>query len=135
MEHVGVAVANLTASIQAYENVFGYRVLSGPFDDPIQRVRVCFLGNGSAGELAIELIEPLGSDSPVTRLLAKGGGAYHVCYNVANLDQALEEIRAKGCLVVAAPAPAVAYGGRRIAWFFTPDRQLVELVERAPSIE
>jgi len=130
LEHVGVAVADLAGAIVSYQQVFGYKVLSGPFVDPIQKVTVCFLGKGDGPEVEIELIAPLTDDSPVKRLLAKGGGAYHVCYGVGNMEQALAEARADGCLVVSGPAPAVAYGGRRIAWLYTPARQLFEVVER-----
>jgi len=130
LEHVGVAVPDLSASIASYQKLFGYRVLSGPFNDPIQKVTVCFLGAGAGNEIEIELIAPLQEDSPVKRLLAKGGGAYHVCYGVPDIEKALAEARADGCLVVSGPVPAVAYGGRKIAWLYTPSRQLFEVVER-----
>ena len=59
---------------------------------------------------------------------------FDVCYEVADLAAALAELRAKGCLVISKPVPAVAYGGRKIAWCFTPTQQLLELLERdAPS--
>lgn len=78
----------------------------------------------------MELIAPLTDDSPIRRLLAKGGGAYHICYEVDNVEAALAEIRPKKCLIVSGPVPAVAFGGRKIAWFYTPANQLVEVVER-----
>ncbi len=127
--HLGVAVADLAAARKSYEELFGYRVLSGPFDDAAQQATVCFLGSGESGDVVIELIAPLGDDSHVARLLKKGGGAYHVCYEVDDIEQTLAEMRSKGCLIVREPVPAVAYAGRRIAWFLTPSRQLTELVE------
>ncbi|MGH7963890.1 MAG: VOC family protein, partial [Candidatus Binatia bacterium] len=68
--------------------------------------------------------------SPVSTALAKGIGAYHSCYEVEDLDAALAHVRAKGCLIISQPVPAVAFDGRRIAWFYTPVRQLIEIVER-----
>ncbi|HEX8916046.1 MAG TPA: VOC family protein [Humisphaera sp.] len=135
--HLGVAVADMAAAVRDYRELFGYEVRSGPFDDPVQRVTVCFLGRpaaaaGAAAEPEIELIAPLGDDSPVRRLLKAGGGAYHTCYAVADVDAALRRARETNCLVVSGPVPAVAFGGRRIAWFYTPARQLVEVVEREP---
>ena len=63
------------------------------------------------------------------RVLAKGLSLYHVCYEVPNLEEAIEHLRASGCLSVSGPTPAVAYDGRPIAWLYTPNRQLTELVE------
>ena len=134
--HMGVAVANVEEAVPIYEQLFGYQVLSGPFDDPEQQARVVFIGPpGSfdgqvARDFVLELIEPLGEKSHVARLLAKGGGAYHVCYEVNDIEQSLAELRRMGCLIVSDPVPAVAYALRRIAWFYTPTRQLVELVEK-----
>jgi methylmalonyl-CoA/ethylmalonyl-CoA epimerase len=127
--HLGVAVAELRPAIESYAELFGYRLVSGPFDDPIQKVSVCFLAKGDEGEALVELVAPLSDDSPINRTLKKGGGAYHLCYEVEDLDEALRRLAEKGCIVVAEPVPAVAFGGRRIAWLFTPTRQLVELID------
>lgn len=129
IDHVGVAVPDLEKAISAYRDIFGYELVSGPFDDPIQQARVCFMGNGSDKETTIELIAPLGEKSHVASMVAKGIGAYHICYRVHNIEAELERVKSKKCLPIKGPDPAVAYGGRRVAWFFTPTRQLVELVE------
>ena len=140
-DHIGIAVRDLDAARRSYEELFGYTPLSGPFDDPVQQARVLFLadprlavgdGNGSS-DVVLELVAPLDETSHVARLVDSGVGAYHVCYRVEDLGAALEEFRGKGCLIVKQPAPAVAYGGRRIAWLYLPTRQLVELVEQAPE--
>jgi methylmalonyl-CoA/ethylmalonyl-CoA epimerase len=128
--HIGVAVPSIRQALATYEAIFGYVVLSGPFDDPVQHVSVCFLGTGELGDLTIELVAPLGDNSPISKVLAKGIGAYHICYEVDAIEDALEYVRSKGCIVVSKPLPATAFEGKRIAWFYTPTRQLVELVER-----
>ena len=129
--HLGVAVESIQKSLKIYEDLFGYRLVSGPFSDPIQRVSVCFLGRGSSNDISIELVEPLDEQSPIQKTLAKGGGAYHVCYEVDDLDGTLKNVADMGCIVVRSPAPAVAFGNRRIAWFYTPTRQLIEIVEKS----
>ena len=130
--HVGVAVASLDAAAAVLRGLFGYRVVSGPFDDPIQKVRVTFLAHGEKDIAEIELIAALAEDSPVASMLAKNrGGAYHLCFETSDLDGALEHARNKNCVVVSGPVPAVAFSGRRIAWIYTSDRQLFELVEAA----
>ncbi|WP_158789663.1 VOC family protein [Granulicella sp. L46] len=128
--HVGVAVPDIDAAASMFESLLGYRVISGPFDDPIQKVTVNFMTQSDADVAEIELIAPLTEDSPLRTVLNKnGGGAYHLCFETNNLDGALAHVRSKGCIVLGKPAPAVAFGGRRIAWFYTRTRQLFELVE------
>jgi len=128
--HVGVAVPDVEQASAFYSTAFGFQVVSGPFDDPIQKVKVCFLSEPGQGLAPLELIAPLGDDSPVNGYLTKGIGAYHLCYEVADIAATLAELRAQGCLVISKPVPAVAFGGRKIAWCFTPTRQLLELLEQ-----
>jgi methylmalonyl-CoA/ethylmalonyl-CoA epimerase len=130
--HVGVAVPDLEQAAAFYADAFGLRMVSGPFEDPIQKVKVCFLAGGDGSFAPLELISPLSGESPVNGYLAKEIGAYHVCYEVADIAAVLADLRAKGCLVISRPAPAVAFAGRKIAWCFTPTKQLVELLE-APA--
>ena len=131
--HVGVAVPEIGAATEMFGSLFGSKVVSGPFDDPIQKVTVNFLTQTStpdADAAEVELISPLTADAPIQALLKKtGGGAYHLCFETNHLERALEHLRKQRCLVVSAPAPAVAFEGRRIAWLYTPSRILVELVE------
>ena len=113
-----------------YESLFGYQLVSGPFDDPIQNVSVCFLGRDNPGDISIELIAPLGEESPVHRTLTKGGNsAYHACYQAPDLDRTIDHFVSKGCVLISKPVPAVAFAGRRIAWLILPTRQIIELVE------
>jgi len=128
--HMGIAVPELNAAATALESLLGYRIVSGPFDDPIQKVSVNFLAQASQDFAELELIAPLTEDSPVHSMLKKtGGGAYHLCYETNDLEAALTHMKEQKCLIASAPAPAVAFEGRRIAWLYTPNRLLVELVE------
>ena len=112
--------------------LFGRRPIRGPLTDPLQAVRLLFLDTGT--ETEIELIEPLGEDSPVAAFLARGGGLHHLCYLVEDLETSLTRLRAKGCLITSPPKPAVAFEGRRVAFLVTRERQLVELLEhRLPA--
>jgi methylmalonyl-CoA/ethylmalonyl-CoA epimerase len=130
LRHVGVAVPKLGPTTDALEALFGYKVVSGPFDDPIQKVSVNFLATSDNDVAEIELIAPLSEDSPITSMLAKGGGAaYHLCFETSDIEQAVAHAKANGCIIVSPPVPAVAFNGRRIAWIYTRSRQLFELVE------
>jgi methylmalonyl-CoA/ethylmalonyl-CoA epimerase len=130
LRHVGVAVKSLEPTTEALSSLFGYKVVSGPFDDPIQKVTVNFLAKSDQDVAEIELIAPLTEDSPITSILAKGGGAaYHLCFETSDLDQAIVHAKNNGCILLGQPAPATAFQGRRIAWIYTRSRQLFELVE------
>jgi methylmalonyl-CoA/ethylmalonyl-CoA epimerase len=130
LRHVGVAVPLLGPATEALADLFGYRVVSGPFDDPIQKVSVNFLTQADKDVAEIELIAPLSEDSPITSILGKsGGGAYHLCFETTDIEEALVHAKNNGCVIVSPPVPAVAFNGRRIAWIYTRSRQLFELVE------
>jgi methylmalonyl-CoA/ethylmalonyl-CoA epimerase len=128
--HVGVAVSSLEPTTELLSSLFGYRVISGPFNDPTQRVKVSFLAKSNHDVAEIELIAPLSEDSPITSMLAKGGGAaYHLCFETSDIDQAITHAKNNGCILLGNPVPATAFQGRRIAWIYTRSRQLFELVE------
>ena len=126
--HIGIAVKDLQEAIQAYKNLFSYKLTSGPFDDPIQNVSVCFLSRGM-GDPTIELVAPLGPNSPVDRTLKVGGGPYHICYLVADIKAAIDHLTEQGSFLISGPAPAVAFEMREIAWLLTEVGLLVELVQ------
>ena len=129
IHHLGIAVADMDAALAVYQNGLGFVLDSEMFDDPIQRVQVCFLKTKCNDGFLIELVKPLGATSPVNGYLSKGIGAYHICYEVDEIDKTLAELRSQKCLPLGAPVPAVAFGGRRIAWCVTPTKHLIELVE------
>ena len=126
--HIGVAVRDLQTAAQILTNLFDYRVSAGPFDDPIQKVSVCFLSRGQ-GDTVIELVAPLGSPSPIDRTLEKGGGAYHVCYQVPDIRAAIDYLINQGAFLLSGPVPAVAFEKREIAWLMTGAKLLVELLQ------
>lgn len=128
--HLGVAVRNLSTAIPVYRNLFGYELISGPFDDPIQDVSVGFLSR-SAGDPVMELVAPLGPNSPIRGRLKMGGGVYHVCYQVPSLQSAIMHLREQGSLLLTEPKPAVAFGMREIAWLLTETDMLVELLQES----
>jgi methylmalonyl-CoA/ethylmalonyl-CoA epimerase len=130
LRHIGIAVRSLDETTEVLSRLFGYKLVSGPFTDPIQKVAVSFLATTESDVAEIELITPLEANSAVETMLKKGnGGAYHLCFESSDLDAALIHATQQGCIIVSHPVPAVAFEGRRIAWIYTPSRQLFELVE------
>jgi methylmalonyl-CoA/ethylmalonyl-CoA epimerase len=126
--HFGVAVRDLQQGIATFANLFGYKLRSGPFDDPIQNVSVCFLSRTDT-DPPIELVAPLAPNSPIEGTLRKGCGIYHVCYQVSDIRGAIERLAEAGSFLLSGPVPAVAFGMREIAWLMTEADLLVELVE------
>jgi methylmalonyl-CoA/ethylmalonyl-CoA epimerase len=125
--HVGVAVRSIAAEGTRYCETLGIEPAGAVVADPIQRVSVAFARVGL--DAAVEFVEPLGGESPIDRILRQGGGLYHVCYEVEDLDAQLSSVRQRGALLVSGPVPAVAFDGRRIAFVLLRGRHLVELLE------
>jgi methylmalonyl-CoA/ethylmalonyl-CoA epimerase len=127
--HVGIAVRDMNAAIPAYRSLFGYDLISGPFEDPIQKVSVSFLSRRQ-GDPVLELVAPLGADSPIARILKAGGGPYHLCYQVPDIKAAIDHLTENGSFLVSGPHPAVAFKMKEIAWMMTDDAHLlVELLQ------
>lgn len=128
--HVGFVVVSIANSVQGFTSVLQADWDEQVFHDPNQGVRVTFLKSRRAGDPLWELVEPADEQSPVHSFAAKGGGLHHVCYVVDNLERALADTRSLGAIVTRQPMPAVAFGGRRIAWIYTRNRLLIEYLER-----
>jgi methylmalonyl-CoA/ethylmalonyl-CoA epimerase len=121
---------SIPKSVRGFAAVFQAEWDEQIFHDPNQGVRITFLKGLRVGDPLWELVEPADDKSPVNAFAAKGGGLHHVCYVVDNLEQALADARALGAIVTRQPMPAVAFGGRRIAWIYTKNRLLIEYLER-----
>ncbi len=132
LHHLGFVVASISAVADEFSAFMSVRQDGPIIHDPIQRVRVAFFNPHAPRNPVFELVEPAGDTSPVSSFLKKGGGLHHVCYELDDLEAGLEEAQAVGLAMVAAPAPAVAFGGRRIAWVCSKHRLLMELLERHP---
>jgi len=102
LNHIGVATPSLEASLAYYRDVMGATLTHEPFDLPAQGVRVCFVDTPNS---QIELIEPLGPDSPIAKFLEKNplGGQHHVCFEVPDIHAARAEFEAKGARVLGEP--------------------------------
>jgi methylmalonyl-CoA/ethylmalonyl-CoA epimerase len=102
LNHIGVATPSIEASITHWRDVMGATTIHEPFDLPAQGVRVCFVDTPNT---QIELIEPLGADSPIHGFLAKNplGGQHHVCFEVPDIHTAKAAFEAMGKKVLGEP--------------------------------
>jgi methylmalonyl-CoA/ethylmalonyl-CoA epimerase len=102
IDHVGIACRNLEAKIAFYESAFGLTVASTEVNES-QGVREAMLHvtDSPAGASYVQLLEPLGPDTPVGRFLERRGeGLHHVGYGVANITTALAAIGATGVRLI-----------------------------------
>ncbi len=102
LNHVGVAVASIEAAKAVYRALYGAADITETRDMPAQGVRYAFLTLPNA---QIELIEPLGPDSPINAFLARNpnGGQHHLCFEVADIYAARDALVAKGARVLGEP--------------------------------
>ena len=99
LNHVGVATPSIEKSVALYRDLLGATKIHDPFDLPPQGVRVCFVDTPNS---QIELLEPLGENSPITRFLEKNpaGGQHHVCFEVPDIGAARAWFEGKGARIL-----------------------------------
>jgi methylmalonyl-CoA/ethylmalonyl-CoA epimerase len=130
LHHVGFVVPSIAKVGTRFARSIAAEWDQRIIHDPLQKVSVAFLRPSSLEATQVELVEPLGEDSPVTAFLKTGGGLHHLCYEVDDLDAQLRKMRAERSMIAKPSLPAVAFQERRIAWVLTPERLLIEYLER-----
>jgi len=130
LHHVGIVVDDIESGIQRYKALFGFNPVTEVVDDPIQKVSVVLLSGPEAESVPVELIAPLSDDSPVSKILKGKTRLYHLCFLVENIEEALRNFRSHGAIIISGPVSAELYEGKRIAFVYTPDKYVVELLEK-----
>jgi methylmalonyl-CoA/ethylmalonyl-CoA epimerase len=99
IDHVGIACRSLDAAVERYVSVFGLAVVSREVNEE-QGVAEAMLAT-SGGTSYVQLLEPLGPDTPVGKFLERRGeGMHHVGYAVADVTAALAEIGGQGIRLI-----------------------------------
>ena len=133
VDHLAVTTDCFEETARDYLALPNTRILRGPGWNASQRVRFLFITFGS--DLCIEILgRPKDGDSPIAAHVNGGGGAYHLCYAVNDLDHALEQAENCGARIIVAPKSDDAYNGRRIAFLGHPAHGLFELLEAHGSV-
>lgn len=124
LDHIGVAVRDIDGALEIYR-ALGLEEGEKREEVPTQKVRAAFL---MVGETRLELLEPTAEDSPIARYLSRRGpGIHHLCFEVDDLDQCLEDLAARGYRLIDRQA-APGAGGKRVA-FLHPDAGNGVLIE------
>ena len=97
LNHVAIAVPNIAEAAEMYKVKFGAKV-SGQVPQPDHGVTTVFV---DLGNTKLELLEPLGEDSPIAGFLAKNpkGGIHHICVEVDDIDAACEQVTDHGVTI------------------------------------
>lgn len=127
LDHVAIAVHDLDAAIEGYRDRYAA--------EPIYREVVESQGVEEAmipvGGSFVQLLQPLGPETPVGRFLSKSGeGLHHIAYAVASIEAALAHLAERGARLIDTE-PRIGGRGARIAFVHPADLAgtLVELVE------
>ena len=129
LHHIGIASKDIERSIRNHQALLNLHPITEVVDDPVHKVSVVLLSDLGKEGVPIELISPLTQESPVSSLLKRGIHLYHVCYTVDDIESVLEKAKRERSIVISGPSPAKLYGGRRIAFIYTPDGYIVEFLE------
>lgn len=97
IEHIGIAVKNLSESINFYENVLGLKCYKIE-EVADQKVKTAFI---IVGETKIELLESTDINGPISKFIdKKGEGIHHIAFSINNLSETLLEISSKGIQLI-----------------------------------
>ena len=129
LNHVAIAVPDQWASGACSRDVLR-AALSQPVDQPEHGVRVVRV---ELGESQVELMEPLGEESPIAKFLERNprGGLHHVCYEVRDIRKARDELLAAGVTVLGDGEPKIGGHGKPVLFLKPADSfgTLIELEE------
>ena len=128
LHHIGYVCRDVQKKAGEFCILLNATTKGEPVIDNHQGVKILFieLPDGTL----IELLEPWGSNSPVNRHLEKGGGLYHMCFQVDDLERKLADItKDNKAMVVKVPASAPAINNRHVAFVITAQKDLIEFVE------
>lgn len=117
--HVGLCVPSIREAWPACEVI----------ENRTQGVAMAFVNLHGA---TVELLEPLDGQSPIARSLRQGHKLLHLCYEVGDVDAAIAACRGAGFHRISPAVVVPEYEDRRIAWVFSRQFGLIELLERRP---
>jgi len=119
LNHVAIAVPDLSAASAIYSRVLGARV-SEPCSLPAHGVRIVFV---ELPNTRIELLEPLGASSPVEGFLERNpaGGMHHICYEVDDIIAARDRLRAEGARVLGDGEPRLGAHDKPVLFLHPKD--------------
>ncbi len=119
LNHIAIAVPDLAAASTKYRDLLGARV-GQPQALPEHGVTVVFIDTGNT---KVELLEPLGEDSPIAAFLGKNpaGGMHHLCFEVPDIAAAAEILLASGARILGDGTPRIGAHGKPVLFLHPKD--------------
>jgi len=119
LNHVAIAVKDLTKATAVYRNALGAKVTE-PTPQPEHGVTVVFV---ELPNTKIEFLEPLGENSPIAKFVEKNpdGGIHHVCYEVDDIIAARDQLKAQGARVLGDGEPKIGAHGKPVLFLHPKD--------------
>lgn len=119
LNHVAIATPNIAEAAKVYRDVLGAKV-SDPVPQPDHGVVTVFV---ELPNTKIELLEPLGANSPILSFLNKNpkGGIHHVCYEVDDIHAACAKMRAEGATITGTGEPRIGAHGKPVVFLHPKD--------------
>ena len=129
LNHIAIATPNLNEATKTYANILGVKI-STPLDQFEHGVRVVFI---ELPNTKIELLEPIGENSPVEKFLKKNkkGGIHHICFEVEDIDHAIMRLEKDGATVLGDGKAKIGAHGKPVIFLHPKDFNgtLIELEE------
>lgn len=124
--HTGLLVQDIDSTIEFYKKTLGFTEVSEVYNIANQKVKVCFIKNGTDSYL--ELVMPNPENKALYDMLKKKINYYHIGYLVNDFDLALEKIGQDTILL--STFHSEAFGGKRCSFVYTRELHLIELIEK-----
>ena len=129
LNHIAIATPNLDEATKTYANILGVKI-SASLDQFDHGVRVVFI---ELPNTKIELLEPLGENSPIEKFLEKNkkGGIHHICFEVEDIDHAILRLKKDGATVLGDGKAKIGAHGKPVIFLHPKDFNgtLIELEE------
>jgi len=128
LDHISIAVHSIEDTLPIYTQLLGLK-LEKLEDAKQHRIKAALL---AVGETNIELIEPLDKESPISKFLEKRGqGIHHIAFKVDNIEKALDELKAKGVVLID-KKPRIGFEGGKIVFLHpkSTGNVLIELCQK-----
>jgi len=111
LHHIGIVVKNIQESLGELTKYLNFEETTVPIPVKSQKVNVCFL---KTSDVYVELIEPVGNNSPVKKFSESKGGFHHLCFEVENIFEEVDKMKENGARVIVEPTEG--FEGRLIAF-------------------
>lgn len=131
LDHIGIVVKDIEQSCLDYQRIHGLKQKTKRIHEPAHDVEIMFFETGHGSMPMIELIMPLSDSSKVSGFLKRtGGGIHHLAYEVSDINEGVHHYKSIGSIILGGIVPGAGHSNLSTVWIYTPDKNLIELIEK-----